>query len=426
MFPLSHTQLAEGIASQHIIDITSATIRQISSLASAIEQMAGEPMVHMEIGNPGLPASQIGVEAECKALREGVASRYPNIAGIPMLKDAASRFFKTFLDIDIPGRTIVPTVGSMQGSFTTELLVGQRLKGKDTIAFLLPGFPAQRHQAKILGLKERSFDILEYRGAALEAKLREILEPGDVTALLYSNPNNPAWTNLTSEELSIIGRLADEYDVIVLEDLAYMGMDYRSNFGRPGEPPFIPTVAKYTDNYIIFASASKIFSYAGERIAVVAMSPAVYDRRYEFFERFYEMPSYGDAYIFGVLYATSSGTSHAAQYALGRMMDAAANGELDFVEECSEYRDRAARAKKLFLGNGFNLVYADDAGMPISDGFFFTITYGDMTSAELQSELMRYGVAAIYSLVPAAVIRGCASASPCSTTNRSTNTSNAV
>lgn len=395
MFPLNPDQLAAQVAARGILDISTATIRQISSLAAALEQVAAEPVVHMELGNPGLPAAQAGIDAQIEALRSGVASRYPNINGIPQLKEAASAFFKAFLDIDIPPRTIVPTVGSMQGCFTTEMLLGQSKPGCDTIAFLLPGFPAQVHQAKVLGFKTTGFDILKHRGDALEAPLRALFEQGNIAGLVYSNPNNPAWTNLTERELEIIGRLATEYDVIVVEDHAYMGMDYRHRFGHPGREPFIPTVAKYTDNYILLCSASKIFSYAGERIALVCMSPAVFDRNYPYLEEFYEMPTYGDAYIFGVLYATSSGTSHSAQYALAAMLDAATRGTLDFVDDCSEYAHRGKRAKEIFQRHGFHIVYADDAGTPISDGFFFTAGYGDMPSDELQLELLRYGVSAI-------------------------------
>lgn len=69
-------------------------------------------------------------------------------------------------------------------------------------------------------------------------------------------------------------------------------------------------MARYTDNYVILLSASKIFSYAGQRIALVCMSPQVYSRRYDYLAEFYEMPRFGDAYIFGVLYTASSGTAH--------------------------------------------------------------------------------------------------------------------
>lgn len=378
-----------------ISDIGSATIRQIVSLSGKLEESAGEKCVHLELGNPGLEASRIGVMAECEALNRGVANKYPDIAGLPQLKKAGSKFIKAYINLDIPPRCIIPTVGSMQGCFTTMLLMRQRVTGKDSILFLNPGFPAQRHQAKVLGIKEVSFDIYNYRGAALEAKLEEALSAGNITAILYSTPNNPAWTNLTEQELEIIGRLATKYDAIVMEDHAYFGMDFRKNFGVPFEDPYIPTVARYTNNYILFLSASKIFSYAGQRIALVAISPEVFDRRYDTLTEFYGMPAFGDAYIYGVLYTASSGTSHSAQYAMAAMLDAAADGKLNFVDECREYERRSAIARKLFLDNGFHLVYDRDGEQAISDGFFFTAGYKDMSGVDLQRRLLEYGVATI-------------------------------
>ncbi|MCH5217263.1 MAG: pyridoxal phosphate-dependent aminotransferase [Muribaculaceae bacterium] len=395
MFPLDREILENTLEKFEIPDITTATIRQISAVAGELQEKAGEEIIHLELGNPGLPPEQIGIEAEIEALRKGVPSQYPNIAGIRPLKENGARFVKAFLDIDIDPEGIVPTVGSMQASFTLMLLLKQRLPERDTLLMLYPGFPAQRHQAKLLGMNLEGFDIYNYRGKKLEAKLEEYFSSGRVTAMLYSNPNNPAWTNLTDEELEIIGRLATKYDVIVMEDLAYMGMDFRKDFGHPYQPPYISTVGKYTDNFILLISASKIFSYAGQRIAIVCMSNSVYHRHYEVFEKFYEMPQFGDAYIFGVLYCASTGTTHSAQYGLAKMLEKAADGELNYVEHCSEYGRRAALMKKLLADNGFELVYQLDGDEPIADGFFLTAKYGDMTGEELQKELLRHGVAAI-------------------------------
>ena len=395
MFPISQEILKKTAAELGIIDISTATIRQIVSLSSALEKEANEKFVHLELGNPGLPASSIGVDAEIAALRAGVANTYPAIDGIPELKKAGAKFIKAFMDIDVPEKGIVPTVGSMQASFTLQLLLSQRLPGRNTILFFNPGFPAQRHQAKVLGLGIEQFDIYNYRGKALEEKLELILSKGNVTAMLFSNPNNPAWINLTDEELEIIGRIATKHDVIVIEDLAYLGMDFRTDFSNPFKAPFIPTVGKYTENFIMLVSGSKIFSYAGQRIAVAAMSKHVYERQYEFFREFYEMPAFGDAYIFGVLYTASSGTSHSAQHALASMMNAASDGKLDFVKETSEYGRRAEIMKKCFCDNGFHIVYDLDGTTPISDGFFFTAGYKDMDGKTLQSELLRHGISAI-------------------------------
>ena len=275
MLPLSDEQLTGIISRLDIPSLTEATIRQVVAVTTEAEKASGEKYMHLELGNPGLPSQQIGVEAECEALRNGIANKYPPVMGTTALKNAASRFVKAFLDVDIPGNCIVPSVGSMQGSFSLMLLLGRRDPAKDTMLYLDPGFAPQHLQAQILGLKQTSFDIYDYRGEALAEKLESILAKGNITGILYSNPNNPAWTNLTPDELASIGRLATKYDAIVIEDLAYMGMDFRHDCGTPFEEPYVPTIAKYTDNYVLLLSASKIFSYAGRR----THSPGVHEPR---------------------------------------------------------------------------------------------------------------------------------------------------
>ncbi len=395
MFPIEKHLLEEAMASSGITDMTLATIRQICSLAALVEEKANDKFIHLEIGNPGLPAEGVGVEAECEALRSGVANQYPDISGIPVLKKAGSDFVKAFLNLDIAPEGLIPTVGSMQGSCTMMMLLKERDPKKNKMLFINPGFPAQRSQAKLVGLKEVSFDIYDYRGKKLEAKLEEMMADDDVTGILYSNPNNPAWTNLTEEELEIIGRVSKKHGVIVCEDLAYLGMDFRTDFSRPYEAPYIPTVGRYTDEYVLFLSASKIFSYAGQRIALVGISNALYKKQFQGLKDFFNMPGFGKAYVFGVLYAASSGTSHSAQYAMAALLRGAVEGKVNFVETSREYGRRGEKVMKIFKDNGFHVVYAIDGDQPISNGFFFTAGYGDMTSGELQQELMRYGVSSI-------------------------------
>ena len=189
--------------------------------------------------------------------------------------------------------------------------------------------------------------------------------------------------------------MATRYDVIVIEDLAYMCIDFRKPLGKPFEAPFQPTVAKYTDNYIIMMSASKMFSYAGQRIAILAVSDSLYNREYPGLQNRYRIARLGDALVLGVLYAVSSGTSHSAQYALAAMFKAANDGALDFVAATSEYARRAALTKKMFLDNGFHIVYSKDGDEDVSDGFFYTVGYKGLTSAELMKELMLMGICSI-------------------------------
>ncbi len=392
---IDNSALASVLERMGISDISDATIRQSGEIARTLERELGIDFLHLEMGIPGLPPARIGVEAEREALKAGVASIYPNMAGIPELKDEASRFLKAFLDIDVAPKGCVPTVGSMQGSFSSFILCSQLNPGKDTILFIDPGFPVQRNQTNLLGIRSLSFDIYEYRGEKLAAKLEEYFLTGRICAVIYSSPNNPAWFNLTEDELRAIGELATKFDVIAIEDLAYMCMDFRKPFGKPFEAPFQPSVAKYTDNWIIMMSASKMFSYAGQRIAVLAVSDKLYERKYPALEERYKIARLGDALVLGILYAVSSGTSHSAQYAFAAMLKAACDGELDFVKDTSEYGRRAAIVKRLFLENGFHVVYSRDGEEEVGGGFFFTVGYKNLTSAEVMHDLMLCGICSI-------------------------------
>ena len=378
-----------------ISDISCATIRQAGAIARALEVQSQTEFLHLEMGVPGLPPEKIGVEAEKRALDAGVASQYPNICGIPELKQQASRFLKAYLDIDLASEGCIPTVGSMQGSFAAFMLCSHLVKGKDTILFIDPGFPVQRTQTRLLGIPSESFDIYDFRNEKLGPELERHLQSGHIAAIVYSSPNNPAWFNLTEEELQTIGKLATKYDTIVIEDLAYMCLDFRKPLGMPYEAPFQPTVAKYTESYLLMMSAYKMFSYAGQRVAVLAVSDSLYYRKYKALESWCGISRFGDAYAMSVLYAISSGVSHSAQYAFAQMLRAAADGELDFVQEASEYARRAQICKRIFQENGFHIVYSLDGDEPVSDGFFFTVGYKDMQSGELMGELIRYGMATI-------------------------------
>lgn len=395
MTPVDRDIVNKNIEALGLPNFGDASIREIVQLVSALEAETGIKYARMEMGIPGLPAAQVGINAEIEALQNGVASRYPMIDGIPALKEEASRFIKLFMNIDLDARGCVPTVGSMQGGYATFLTALAMDEKRDTALFIDPGFPVQKQQMMVMGQKYQSFDVYNYRGDALRHKLISYLEKGNINSIIYSNPNNPAWICFTEEELKIIGELANEYNVIVIEDLAYFAMDFREDLSEPGCGPYQPTVANYTSNYVLMISSSKIFSYAGQRIGIVAISNSLYDTHTPYLEERLRVRGFGNALIQRVLYSLSSGTSHSAQYALAAMFKAVNNGEFKFLEEVKEYGNRAQRMKKLFLENGFELVYATDLDKELADGFYFTISYPGLTGGELLKELLYYGVSAI-------------------------------
>lgn len=392
----SEELVAQAVRELHIADLSRATIGEVLLVAQYLEKATGIPFIRMDQGSPGLPVNSYGVEAEKAALDRGVGSQYPAAAGVPELKTEASRFVKAFLDVDVSARSCVPTVGSVAGSFGSFIACTQRTPGKDKVLFIDPGFPIQKSQLRVIGVDWKEFDIFAYRGEGLRAKLEEMLSEGDVAAIIYSNPNNPSWICLEEEELAVIGELATKYDVVVLEDLAYFCMDYRRDMGHPFQPPFAPTVAKYTDNYILMLSSSKIFSYAGQRMAMICISDRLFDRQFPALaDRYRDSGVFGETLIASILYMITSGCTASTQYAYAEMLRLSTEGALNFVEDTREYAVRAEKMKKIFTDNGFHIVYDHDVTQKVGDGFFFTIGYGDMSGGELLMELLYYGVSSI-------------------------------
>ncbi|MDD2278974.1 MAG: pyridoxal phosphate-dependent aminotransferase [Bacteroidales bacterium] len=393
--PISNSIVKAKIAESGLENVGKATIREIVKLVSEIENASGQKFIRMEMGVPGLKPSEFGVNAEIEALKKGVAQIYPIIDGLPELKTEISKFVKNFMNIDVDKKCCIPTVGSMQGGMASFLVANRCHTQKDTVLFIDPGFPVQKQQLKVLGMKLESFDVYNFRGSKLKEKVESYLKKGNISTIIYSNPNNPSWICFTEKELQTIGELATQYDTIVIEDLAYFAMDFRKDLSKPGVPPYQASVANYTDNWILLISSSKAFSYAGQRIGSLVISNKLYDRKFPDLKRYFASEGFGHSIIYGAVYALSSGTSHSAQYGLAAMLKAANEGKLDFVDVVRTYGERAKVMKGLFTKYGFKIVYDMDEDKPLADGFYFTISYPGFTGGELIEELLYYGISAI-------------------------------
>ncbi|MBR7887732.1 pyridoxal phosphate-dependent aminotransferase [Marinomonas sp. A79] len=393
--PSSHTELiAQTLQSAAIPVLSRASIRELVSLVNQLEAVTRMRYVRMEMGVPGLPAPSVGIDAEIEALRSGVASRYPMLEGVAPLKQEISRFCRLFMNIDVDPNGCFPTVGAAQGALAA-FLVGNRTKTSGATLFIDPGFPNQKRQLDMIGQEWGSFDVYEHRGEVLRPALEAHLSSGKYTTMLYSNPNNPAWICFDEQELKIIADVASRHDVIVIEDLAYFGMDYRADYTTPGQAPYQPSIAHYTDQYILLISSSKVFSYAGQRIASLVISDALYQRHFPSLETNFHQTQFGKAILFGTLGGLTAGVTHSTQYGLAAMLKAANEGELPFLHLTKVYEQRAAKMKALFVEHGFSLVYDEDNGIPLSDGFYFTFAFTGMDGDALLEGLLHHGISAI-------------------------------
>lgn len=378
-------------------DVRKASIREMNRLVNTIETELGVRFVRMEFGIPGLPTPDIAVRAEVEALRDRrVGHVYAPFDGLPELCAEAARFVKLYLDLDVPASCCIPTVGAMEGCFASMALANRMHADRHTLLFLRPGFPVNLLQARFLGMKVDGIDFYDHRGSALLDAVERRLAQGGVAAMLWSSPNNPSWIVLQESELEGLGRLCDRYDVVAIEDLAYFGMDVRQDYLNPGVPPFQPTVLRYTRNGICIISSSKIFSYAGQRIALAILHPDLAARRLPDLTERLGTPLVRHAFVHGIQYPLIASVPEGPQYGLHALLKAANGGDRSLFAAAWEYARRARATKEIFLRHGFRLVYDNDLGEPLADGFYFTVSHPRYAhGADLAVELLHYGVSAI-------------------------------
>jgi aspartate/methionine/tyrosine aminotransferase len=145
----------------------------------------------------------------------------------------------------------------------------------------------------------------------------------------------------------------------------------------------------------LLVSTSKVFSYAGQRIAMMAVSDKLYNRKYPDLKRYYTSDVLGHTIIYGALYALTAGASHSAQIGIAAILKEVNDGNYNLLDDIRQYGERAHVMKDLFTSNGFHIVYDRDLDVPVADGFYFTISYPGYTGAELLEELLFYGISAI-------------------------------
>jgi hypothetical protein len=128
---------------------------------------------------------------------------------------------------------------------------------------------------------------------------------------------------------------------------------------------------------------------------MMAISDKLFHRHFPDLKQFFSSSHFGHSIVYGAIYAMSAGAGHSAQFGVAAMLKTASDGTFKFIDDIKEYGRRAKIMKKLFIDNGFKIVYDKDENEPVGDGFYFTISYPGFSGSQLIEELLYYGISAV-------------------------------
>ena len=97
---------------------------------------------------------------------------------------------------------------------------------------------------------------------------------------------------------------------------------------------------RYTSRGISLVSSSKIFSYAGQRIALTIISPELMEKEAPGLMRNFGTSNIGHALLHGVLYPVAACVPESPQYGLLALLKAVNGGDQSLFEPAREYARR--------------------------------------------------------------------------------------
>ncbi len=164
-----------------------------------------------------------------------------------------------------PVTEIVVTSGSA-GAFAATLLA--LLNPGDGVLLLEPYYGYHLNVLLTVGLTPQFLTLGEPPGFALrEDELRQAIRP-DTRAIVVCTPSNPSGKMFSAEELSIVARVAEEHDLLVITDEIY---EYIRFDGRPHISP--ATVGGLRERTVSIMGLSKTFSVTGWRLGYAVARP---------------------------------------------------------------------------------------------------------------------------------------------------------
>ncbi|MBO0801555.1 MAG: pyridoxal phosphate-dependent aminotransferase [Nocardiopsaceae bacterium] len=333
---------------------------ELLARAKALEA-TGQPIIHLEIGEPDFPTAPHIREAAVAALEDG-HTHYVPAPGIPALREGIAAFLERTGRMRVSPDRVVVTPGAKPVMFFTILaLAGPG----DEVLYPDPGFPMYESITSFADATPVPVPLREGNQFRIDVdELARLITPRS-KLLILNSPHNPCGGALTREDCAAIAELAQRHDLVVLSDEVYWAIRYG------GEHTSVLEFDGMADRTILLDGWSKTFAMTGWRLG------------------FGVFPAWLAEPVTRLAINSVSCTSAFSQYAALAALEGPWDPVTEMVAEFRRRRD--------IIVAGLNDIPGISCLAPAGAFYAFcNITGTGMTSADLESRLLaEAGVAAL-------------------------------
>lgn len=242
-------------------DIEPFHVMEVIKRAADLEK-AGRSIIHLSIGEPDFPTAQPVLDAAARALQGG-AMRYTHATGLPALREAISKHYKTRFQLDVPAERIVVTAGA-SGAL---LLACAALIGRDSEVLMPdPSYPCNRHFVAAFEGRATMIPCGPLERFQLTAAMVRAHWSERTAGVLLASPSNPTGTSIPRGELRAIADASRERGGFTLVDEIYQGLSYDA---KP------ESALALGEDLIVINSFSKYFNMTGWRLGWLVVPPTM-------------------------------------------------------------------------------------------------------------------------------------------------------
>jgi aspartate/methionine/tyrosine aminotransferase len=240
-----------------------AILQQAQTLAAE-----GVDVIHLEVGEPDFATPEPIVQAGINALKEG-KTHYTPALGLPELRQKIADFYQSRYSVAVSADRIAITPGA---SGALLLLMAARLEAGDELLMADPGYPCNRHFARVFEAHGRLIPTAADQGFQLTAEqIKQQWHSGASKAVLMASPANPTGAVIPHQQLQQIAEQTRRLGGELWVDEIYHGLTYHdaedegcADNEAPNKRP--QTALALGDDVVVINSFSKYFGMTGWRL----------------------------------------------------------------------------------------------------------------------------------------------------------------
>jgi aspartate aminotransferase len=234
----------------------SATVA-VAQRAAAL-RAAGESVLDFSVGEPDQPTPQHVQDAATKAMAEG-RTRYTSAAGIRELRAAVALRYRKDYKVGFAESEVAITCGGKQALY---LACQALLDRGDEVIIPSPHWPTFGEAVRLAGARPILVHGQEKDGFRVTARMISKATSPRTKAVILNTPNNPTGAVIDSDDLLVIGDMAQRRKFTLLYDDTYARLLY----GKAEAPVLQHLKDAVGDRLVVLGTASKSYCMTGWRI----------------------------------------------------------------------------------------------------------------------------------------------------------------